>query len=433
MVFSRGVVFGGFSAGVRHDTLPGVSVPDSSAGVGSLPRPDSVPAREKAARDSSGLPDSAGLSVGGPLALGADSSAFSGLGSPLFPADSLAADSVERKPFLDDVISGNNEDSLIYDPRRKLVYIYEKGDVKYQDKNLKADFMKIDMESKEIFAHGRMDTVAGKPTRPEFLDGSSSYEMDTITYNIETEKARIKEVSTQDGEGYLLGARVKKMKDNTVNIAGGKFTTCDADHPHFYLAMTKAKMIPGKKVIVGPSYLVMEDVPIYPLMLPFGFFPTTSGRQSGFIVPSWGEENQKGFFLRDAGYYFAFNDYIDLTVLGGIYTFGSWEASVASRYTKRYKYSGSFNVRFSKDIIGEKGDQNYMNMNNYNVVWTHQQDPKFRPNSSFSASVNFSSSGYSKYGSQTIGEYLNTQTNSSIAYSKSWAGTPFSLSTNFSH
>ena len=234
MVFSRGVVFGGFSAGVRHDTLPGVSVPDSSAGVGSLPRPDSVPAREKAARDSSGLPDSAGLSVGGPLVLGADSSAFSGLGSPLFPADSLAADSVERKPFLDDVISGNNEDSLIYDPRRKLVYIYEKGDVKYQDKNLKADFMKIDMESKEIFAHGRMDTVAGKPTRPEFLDGSSSYEMDTITYNIETEKARIKEVSTQDGEGYLLGARVKKMKDNTVNIAGGKFTTCDADHPHFY-------------------------------------------------------------------------------------------------------------------------------------------------------------------------------------------------------
>ena len=232
MVFSRGVVFGGFSAGVRHDTLPGVSVPDSSAGVGSLPRPDSVPAREKAARDSSGLPDSAGLSVGGPLALGADSSAFSGLGSPLFPADSLAADSVERKPFLDDVISGNNEDSLIYDPRRKLVYIYEKGDVKYQDKNLKADFMKIDMESKEIFAHGRMDTVAGKPTRPEFLDGSSSYEMDTITYNIETEKARIKEVSTQDGEGYLLGARVKKMKDNTVNIAGGKCTTCDAAHPH---------------------------------------------------------------------------------------------------------------------------------------------------------------------------------------------------------
>lgn len=163
------------------------------------------------------------------------------MGSPLFPADSLAADSVERKPFLDDVISGNNEDSLIYDPRRKLVYIYEKGDVKYQDKNLKADFMKIDMESKEIFAHGRMDTVAGKPTRPEFLDGSSSYEMDTITYNIETEKARIKEVSTQDGEGYLLGARVKKMKDNTVNIAGGKFTTCDADHPHFYLAMTKPR------------------------------------------------------------------------------------------------------------------------------------------------------------------------------------------------
>ena len=357
------------------------------------------------------------------------------------PSDSLQRDTTRRKKeggaFLEDIMNGKNTDSLVYDIRNKMVYIYNEGDINYQDMNLKADFMRVNMDTREIYAYGKPDTLEGQPTvtRPEFTEGSASpYKMDTITYNFKSGKAKIKGVATQEGDGWLIGGSVKKMPDNNINIQGGKYTTCDqTDHPHFYLAMTKAKMIPGKKVIVGPSYLVMEDVPIYPLMLPFGFFPTTSGRQSGFIVPSWGEENQKGFFLRDAGYYFAFNDYIDLTVLGGIYTFGSWEASVASRYTKRYKYSGSFNVRFSKDIIGEKGDQNYMNMNNYNVVWTHQQDPKFRPNSSFTASVNFSSSGYSKYGSQTIGEYLNTQTNSSIAYSKSWAGTPFSLSTNFSH
>ena len=347
--------------------------------------------------------------------------------------DTSKKDTAQRKSFLDDVISGKNQDSLVYDLRNKTVYIYEKGDVDYQDKNLKADFMKINMDDKIIFAYGREDTTTKTNTRPEFTDGGSTYQMDTITYNIATEKARIKGVTTQDGEGYLKGSRVKKMPDNTINIANGKYTTCDLDHPHFYLAMTKAKTIPGKKVIVGPSYLVMEDVPIYFLGLPFGFFPTMSGRHSGFIMPTWGEEAIKGFFLRDAGYYFAFNDYMDMTVQGGFYTLGSWQASLASRYVKRYKYRGGLNFYFSKDIIGERDEPDYVNMNNFNLQWTHQQDAKFRPNSTFSARVNFSTSGYSKYGAQTINDYLNTQTNSSISYSKSWAGTPFSLSTNMQH
>ena len=347
--------------------------------------------------------------------------------------DTSKKDTAQRKSFLDDVISGKNQDSLVYDLRNKTVYIYEKGDVDYQDKNLKADFMKINMDDKIIFAYGREDTTTKTNTRPEFTDGGSTYQMDTITYNIATEKARIKGVTTQDGEGYLKGSRVKKMPDNTINIANGKYTTCDLDHPHFYLAMTKAKTIPGKKVIVGPSYLVMEDVPIYFLGLPFGFFPTMSGRHSGFTMPTWGEEAIKGFFLRDAGYYFAFNDYMDMTVQGGFYTLGSWQASLASRYVKRYKYRGGLNFYFSKDIIGERDEPDYVNMNNFNLQWTHQQDAKFRPNSTFSASVNFSTSGYSKYGAQTINDYLNTQTNSSISYSKSWAGTPFSLSTNMQH
>lgn len=349
---------------------------------------------------------------------------------PFVPGDTAKKKSTA---FLDDVISGKNKDSLVYDVKNKMVYIYREGDIIYQDMNMKADYMKIDMETRNINAYGIADT-AGKMSRPEFLQGGTSYTMDTIVYNIKTKKAKIKGVATQEGEGFLIGRSVKKMPDNTINIADGKYTTCDAiDHPHFYLAMTRAKTIPGKKVIVGPSYLVMEDVPIYFLGLPFGFFPMTSGRKSGFIVPEYGEEYVKGFFLRNGGYYFAFNDYLDMTVRGGFYTLGSWETSLASRYMKRYKYSGGFDFRYSKDIIGEKGAKDYVNMSNMSVNWTHTQDPKFRPNSTFSASVNFSTSGYAKYGSTNMNDYLNTQTNSSIAYSKSWAGKPFSLSTNFQH
>ena len=425
LVFSRGFAFPQKPANGSEQAI----FPLSDDSLTAAPAPSGAPVPESASDRP--VPDtSAGAAA--PDSLSPDSLLHAGL--PFGQgSDSTASDTTAYKPFLDDPISGTNEDSLIYDVKNKVVYIYEKGDVKYQDKNLKADYMRVDMDNKEIYAYGREDTVAGKPTRPEFLDGGSAYQMDTITYNIETEKARIKGVTTQDGEGYLKGARVKKMKDNTINIADGKFTTCDADHPHFYLAMTKAKTIPGKKVIVGPSYLVLEDVPLYPLMLPFGFFPTMSGRRSGFIVPTWGEEVVKGFFMRNGGYYFAFNDYIDMTVMGGIYTLGSWEASLASRYIKRYKYSGVLNFRFSKDILGEKGQQDYQNMNNYQIQWTHQKDPKASPNSTFSASVNFSSSGYTKYGSQTMSEYLNTQTNSSISYSKTWAGKPFSFSTNMQH
>lgn len=338
-----------------------------------------------------------------------------------------------RKPFLDEKISGSTKDSIVYDVKNKTVYLYEKGDVLYQDKNLKADFMRINMDNKEIFAHGREDTIAEKPTRAEFIDGGSTYTMDTITYNLTTEKARIKGVSTKDGEGILTGERVKKLADNTINIAHGQFTTCDAECPHFYLEMTRAKTIPGKKVIMGPSYMVLEDVPIPFLGLPFGFFPMPSEKNSGFIVPQYGEEMVKGFFIRNGGYYYAFNDYLDAALTAGIYTMGSWEAELASRYTKRYRYNGGINIRFSKDIMGDKGSPDYVNQNNFKIGWTHAQSPKFRPNSTFSASVNFSTSGYNKYGAQSMNDYLNTQTNSSVSYSKTWAGKPFSFSTNFQH
>lgn len=358
-------------------------------------------------------------------------------------------DTVPKKAFLDDVIEGKYKDSLVFDLKNNMIYGYRDGDVTYQDINLKADYMEIDIETKNIFAHGyevETDSLASmqsggggtadtteKVTRPELMQGGSTYEMDTVTFNLETNKAIIKGVITQEGEGFLIGERIKKMADNSINISDGIYTTCDNPEPHFCIKMPKAKVIPGKKIITGPVYLHVEGVDIPFIGSPFAFFPFTSGRQSGLVVPEYGEEYVKGFFLRNGGYYFAFNDYIDITALGGFYTLGSWETSLASRYTKKYKYSGGLNMRYSKDIIGEKEDPDYVNTGNFSMTWSHSQDPKFKPNSTFSASVNFSSSGYSKYGSTNMNDYLNTQTNSSIAYSKSWAGTPFSFSTNMQH
>ncbi len=334
---------------------------------------------------------------------------------------------------LDDLISGTNADSLVYDVRSRRVYIYNQGDITYQDMNLKADFMRMDMDSKEIYAYGKADTVDGvfTPTRPVFTQGNTSYTMDTITYNITSGKAKIKGVATQEGDGWLVGGHVKKMGDNTINISDGKYTTCDhTDHPHFYLQMTRAKVIPGKKVVTGPAYLVMEDVPIYPLMLPEGFFPISSGPKSGILMPTYGEEYSKGFFIRDLGYYFTFGDHMDLAIRGGIYTLGSWEASAQSRYIKRYKFSGNLLAQFASIKVGEKGEPDYIKQNNFRLQWTHTQDPKANPGSTFSASVNFATSGYSKYSATNLNDILATQTNSSISYSKNWAGTPFSLSAN---
>ncbi len=359
-------------------------------------------------------------------------------------ADSLSADTTKKerpavreiKNFLDKPISGTNKDSLVYDLRDKMVYIYEQGDVKYDNMNMQADFMRVDIDKKDIYAYGKevRDSVGGNTmTRPKFIQDESEYDMDTVTYNIKSGKAKVKGVNTQNGEGFIIGRNVKLMPDHSFNIKNGIYTTCDAEEPHFGIILTQGKVIPNKKIITGPAYLEFEGVPFYFLAVPEGFFPISTTKQSGFIIPSYGEETTKGFYLRDAGYYLILNDYMDLTLLGGIYTLGSWEASAATRYTRRYKYNGSFNFRFSNDKFGEKGSADYVNQRNFRITWSHTQDPKFRPNSTFSASVNFSTSGYNKNSSTTLSDYLSTQTNSSIAYSKTWTGTPFSLSMNFQH
>ncbi len=338
--------------------------------------------------------------------------------------------------MLDDVMRGSNTDSLIYSVADSKIYAYTNGVVSYQDKTLKADNMHIDLELSEVLAYGReVDSLNGlyDVVQPEFIDGGSSYKIDTIIYNIKSERAKIKGVATQEGDGWLVGNHVKKMEDNTINLLGGKYTTCDhLDHPHFYLSMSKAKVIPGNKVVTGGAHLVIEDVHIPFLGIPEGFFPLSAGPKSGLLMPSYGEESVKGFFLKDLGYYFVVNDHVDLTLLTGIYSLGSWEASTASRYVKNYKYSGNTSLYYSAVKTGDKGEADYIQQNTFKVVWSHTQDPKANPGTSFSASVNLTSSGYTKYSATTLDDILATQTNSSISYSKSWSGTPFSLSSSLS-
>ena len=349
--------------------------------------------------------------------------------------DSLRRDTLPIKNFLDKKISGKNKDSLIYNIKDRKVYIYKEGDVTYTDMNLKADFIQITMDTKEIYAYGHTDSL-GVKTRPVFEQGGSNYVMDTIAYNITSEKAKIKGVVTKEGDGILHGNNIKKMPDNVVHIKDGKYTTCDHEHPHFYLAITQGVMMPGDKVIVGPAYLVLEDVPL-PIAIPEGFFPLTDKRTSGILMPTFGEESRRGFYFKNGGYYFALGDHVDLSLTGSLYTKGSWELHARSAYAKRYKYGGSFNIEYSKFKTGDKVLQedgslspqsDYQNTNSFRVTWQHSLDPKAMPGTSFKANVNFETSGYSKTTAMNVADQIQSQTQSDIAYSKNWAGTPFSLS-----
>ncbi|MBQ1227703.1 MAG: LPS-assembly protein LptD [Alistipes sp.] len=343
----------------------------------------------------------------------------------------------QGKASIDRIISGKAKDSLYYDMRNKKVYMYEESQVTYDNMTLSADFVNIDLDKKNIYAYGKTDTVDGVATvtRPSFTQSGSTLNMDTITYNLESQRAKIKGIATQQGDGWLISHDVKKMEDNSINMIDGMYTTCDqTENPHFYYYISKGKVITGDKgkIIMGPGHLVFEEVDIPFLGLPEGFFPLSSGPKSGILMPSYGEEARRGFYMRDMGYYFTLSEHMDLALTGGFYTLGSWEVGAASRYIKRYKYSGNLNFKYASIRTGDKGDPDFIKQNTYNLQWSHTQDPKANPGSTFSASVNLASSGYSKYSATNLNDMLATQTNSSISYSKNWAGTPFSLSMSMS-
>ena len=338
------------------------------------------------------------LEISGDLADAVDSIIVAAGDSLLTPPPEAARDTSRFKKTrvdLDHVVDFSASDSIVlYGKNRGTMYGNTK--LKYGDIDMSAAQISMNLDSNQVTAVGVPDSVGELKGKPVFKDKSGEYEMRTMSYNFQTERAFISDVVTEQGEGYLTGGIVKKVDDNVYYYKDGRYTTCDNhEHPHFYFHLTKAKVIPKKNVVTGPAYLVLEDLPL-PLAVPFGYFPFSEKYQSGFLMPTFGEDYNRGFYLRNGGYYFALSPYVDLALTGEIYTRGSWGVAAQSSYAKRYKFHGSFSVNFLTTVSGEKGDPDYSRMRNFQVVWNHSQDSKANPNLSFSASVNFATSGYSR-------------------------------------
>ncbi|MCF0164721.1 MAG: LPS-assembly protein LptD [Bacteroidales bacterium] len=346
--------------------------------------------------------------------------------------DTVVAEAV--KGTLEKPAFSGARDSVVEDMSngRKILYYYGDVQVKYGDMELKSDYMAYDLESNTVLARGTKDFDGNWVGLPEMKMGETTYTMEQVYYNFNSRKAKIKNMKTQQKEGELRGENLKLMPDMSVNIAGGKYTVCDADHPHYYLQMTAAKLMtkPTQKTVFGPAYVVIEDVPL-PLALPFGFVPQKPERASGLLMPTYGDETARGLYLRDLGYYFVIGDHFDISLTGDIYSYGSWGVKLTSRYKKRYAFDGSISVNYSVDITGEKGSKDYVESTNFGLNWSHSQDSKARPGTSFRASVNFSSPSNNRFNAQSIDQVIQNQTSSSISYSKtfSWG----SFSTNILH
>ncbi len=352
-------------------------------------------------------------------------------------ADTLVTDPTNEKQedVLDAPVSYQADDSLVWVVADAKAYLYKNSKVDYQKIGLTAEQITVDIDTKTVYAHGVKDSTGAEIGKPVFKDGNTPYESDTMSYNFSSRKGYISNVVTQQGEGYMTSQYAKKGSDDAFYGAQGKYTTCENhEHPHFYLALTRAKMRPGKNVVFGPAYLVVEDVPL-PLALPFGFFPFSNDEYaSGFIMPTYGDETERGFYLRDGGYYFAISDYMDLKLTGEIFTKGSWGLNASSSYNKRYKFSGAINLSTLTTKLGEKNMPDYSVSKDFKIQWTHRQDAKASPNSTFSASVNYATSSYER--SNLNSQYnlaLSSQSTrtSSVSYSRSFPDIGLTLSGTF--
>ena len=350
------------------------------------------------------------------------------------PQDTVPADTTPTsKNALDMPVNYSAEDSITFDYVRSRANLYGGSKVQYQNLELEADIINIAIDSSLVHATGRADSLGNVTGKPLFRQGSDEYEPDSISYNFKSRKAFISNVYTQQGEGYMKSLDGKRDSVGTMYVKKAFYSTCDADNPHFYLNMTRAKMRPGKDVVFGPTYLVVCDVPL-PLAIPYGFFPFKDKYSSGFIMPSYGDETSRGFYLREGGYYFAFNDYIDAKVLGDIYTKGSWTLSVQSNYRKRYRYSGNLYLSYQYTQTGEKNMPDFATSKSFKLTWTHRQDPKANPTQSFTASVNFATSSYERNNLTSMynpASYTQSTRTSSISYSKSFPDIGLTLSGTF--
>lgn len=337
------------------------------------------------------------------------------------------------KPRLEARVEYVSKDSIRFEVDEKKVILYQDADLKYKDIELKADYVEINFPKNTVYATGLPDSTGKVAGTPEFTQGDQTFRSKVITYNYTTRKGYIQKVMTQQDEGYLQGQVVKKEADDVTYIKNGWYTTCsNEEHPHFEFRFGKAKVIPGKSIITGPAYMTIADVPT-PLMIPFGYFPNKKGQRSGIILPTYGESDNRGFFLENGGYYWAINDYMDLKIVGDIFSRGSWAIKPVFTYKYRYHYSGSMNLSYALNRIGIEGTPEFSREEDYRIAWTHSQDKKARPKSSFSANVNIQSRNYNKYNiSSTPDQYLTNTFQSSINYSTNFAGKVF-LNLNFNH
>ena len=351
------------------------------------------------------------------------------LGRTRAAVDSVARDSLNaprdtarfkktRAVDIDHVVKFSSKDSIVLFGRNDLRF-YGESEVSYDNMDLKASSIKMNMDSSVVHAVGVPDSVGELQGKPVFTDPSGEYKSKKMAFNFKTKKGIITDIITEQGDGYLTGGITKKHEDDEYHIKNGRYTTCDNhEHPHFYFQITKAKMRPKKNVITGPAYMVLEDLPL-PLAVPFAFFPFTNKYSSGVLVPTFGEDYNRGFYLKNGGYYFAINQYVDLALTGEIYTRGSWGVSLQSNYAKRYKFSGHLSASFLTTVNGDKGDRDYSKMKNFSVAWTHTQDSKSNPNMQFSASVNFATSGYSR--NNITDYYRNTFTENTKSSTVNWS------------
>ena len=358
--------------------------------------------------------------------------------------DSIArADSIFRRDSLDLLKKSSLDapaftaarDSIIEDfsDGKQLIYYYGDVTATYGNLKLTADYMEYDLKTSILYARGTKDSTGVITGKPVMTQGNKTYEMEEVRYNFNTMKARITNMVTQEQDGILHGKNIKMMPDHSINITHGRYTVCDCEEPHYYLQLSAAKVMtkPSQKTVFGPAWPVIEGVPL-PVAIPFGFIPKRPDRATGILFPSFGEEASRGFYLRDAGLYFVIGDYFDIAVTGDIYTLGSWAVDFNSRYKVNYKFNGNFALSFSNDQSGEKGSSDFRQSRNFGVKWTHSQDAKARPGTSFTASVNFSSPSNSKYNSTSVEEALQNKISSSISYSKNWNG-KMNLSINALH
>ncbi len=353
----------------------------------------------------------------------------------VLPDSTLTADSLKAKGFLNYPAFSKARDSVVkeFHDGKRMIYYYGDVSVKYGNLELKAEYMAYDMNTKTVFASGIKDTAGVLQGNPVMREGKEEYVMETIYHNFESRKSRITNMKTKEAEGIIHGKLLKKMPDNSINMSGGRYTVCDHEHPHFYLQLTKAKITNNPRTTVfGPAYLVVEDVPT-PFALPFGFVPDRATRASGLMIPTFTEEATRGFALQGLGYYFVFGDHFDASITGDIYSLGSWNAVLTSRYKKRYKFDGTVNLNYSVNQVGEKGAPDFYQSKDFSVKWSHSQDPKSRPGTTFRASVNFATPMNNRFNSYDIQQSLQNQISSSVSYGKTFADSPFSLSVNMLH